>query len=142
MLHWKEIDDALGAVVSAALKAANLPAVRERKDVKAPLVRRSYRIDVGQTDGMGTDDYAETGCDIEIYFYPADGTRPRDELNTAADAIRAALREGVTVQGVVLIPEDDITCDVDGETLAVMLRLTWIETAEETGEFMEDMVYG
>ena len=26
----------------------------------------------------------------------------------------------------------------DGETLAVMLRLTWIETAEETGEFMED----
>jgi len=61
MIHWKEIDDALGAVVSAALKAANLPAVRERKDVKAPLVRRSYRIDVGQTDGMGTDDYAETG---------------------------------------------------------------------------------
>ena len=120
MIHWKEIDDALGAVVSAALKAANLPAVRERKDVKAPLVRRSYRIDVGQTDGMGT----------------------RDELNTAADAIRAALREGVTVQGVVLIPEDDITCDADGETLAVMLRLTWIETAEETGEFMEEMVYG
>lgn len=68
MIRWKEIDDALGAVVSAALKAANLPAVRERKDVKAPLVRRSYRIDVGQTDGMGTDDYAETGCDIEIYF--------------------------------------------------------------------------
>ena len=136
MIRWKEIDDALGAVVSAALKAANLPAARERKDVKAPLVRRSYRIDVGQTDGMGTDDYAETGCDIEIYFYPADGTRPRDELNTAADAIRAALREGVTVQGVVLIPEDDITCDADGETLAVMLRLTWIETAEETGEFI------
>ena len=117
MIRWKEIDDALGAVVSAALKAANLPAVRERKDVKAPLVRRSYRIDVGQTDGMGTDDYAETGCDIEIYFYPADGTRPRDELNTAADAIRAALREGVTVQDVVLIPEDDIACDADGETL-------------------------
>ena len=40
MIQWKEIDDALGAVVSAALKAANLPAVRERKDVKAPLVRR------------------------------------------------------------------------------------------------------
>ena len=142
MIRWKEIDDALGAVVSAALGAANLPAGRIRDDVKAPLVRRSYRIDVGQTDGMGTDDYAETDCDIEIYFYPADGTRPRDELNTAADAIRAALREGVTVQGVVLIPEDDITCDADGETLAVMLRLTWIETAEETGEFMEEMVYG
>ena len=118
MIRWKEIDDALGAVVSAALGAADLPAGRIRDDVKTPLVRRSYRIDVGQTDGMGTDDYAETGCDIEIYFYPADGTRPRDELNTAADAIRAALREGVTVQGVVLIPEDDITCDADGETLA------------------------
>ena len=138
MIRWKEIDDALGAVVSAALGAADLPAGRIRDDVKAPLVRRSYRIDVGQTDGMGTDDYAE----IEIYFYPADGTRPRDELNTAADAIRAALREGVTVQDVVLIPEDDITCDADGETLTVMLRLTWIETAEETGEFMEEMVYG
>ena len=48
----------------------------------------------------------------------------------------------MTVQDVVLIPEDDITCDADGETLAVMLRLTWIETAEETGEFMEEMVYG
>ena len=92
MIRWKEIDDALGAVVSAALKAANLPAVRERKDVNGDLWCGAVTaLDLGQTDGMGTDDYAETGCDIEIIL-SRDGTRPRDELNTAADAIRAALR--------------------------------------------------
>lgn len=82
---------------------------------------------------MGTDDYAETGATSRFIFIRRRHA-PRDELNTAADAIRAALREGVTVQDVVLIPEDDITCDADGETLTVMLRLTWIETAEETGD--------
>lgn len=139
MITWQEIDDALGAAVSAALKAAGLPAARVRDDVTKPLRRRSYRIDVGQTDGMGTDCYAETGCNVEIYFYPQDGTRPRDELLTAAEAIRAALREGVAVQGVWLTPEDGITADADGETLAVLLRLEWIETAGETGEMMEEM---
>ena len=90
-----------------------------------------------------TDCAATQACDIEIYFYPADGTRPRDELNTAADAIRAALREGVTVQDVVLIPEErHFLRRRRRDAAGIMLRLAWIETAEETGEFMEEMVYG
>lgn len=141
MIRWTDIDNALGAAVSAALKAAGLPAARVRDDVTAPLVRRSYRIDVGQTEHSGGEDWDECVCDAEIYLYPADGTRPRDELNTAADALGAALREGVDVQGVRLIPDGPVACDADGEVLAVLLTLMWTESAEETGEMMEELEY-
>ena len=46
MIGYKEIDDALGAVVSAALRESNLPAMRVRDDVRKPLPRPSYRIDL------------------------------------------------------------------------------------------------
>ena len=92
MITWKDLNNALGALVSQALKDAGLPAERDRQDVSKPVVRRSYRIDLTTTDGMGTDDYAETGADVEIYFYPANSRRPRDEVQEAAQALRCALR--------------------------------------------------
>lgn len=141
MITWKDLNSALGDLVSRTLKDAGLPAERDRQDVSKPVVRRSFRIDLTTTDGMGTDDYAETGVDVEIYFYPAKADRPRDEVQAAAQALRCALRPGIPAGGVVLEIADTIETDMTDGVLALMFRVDWVETAEETGEPMEELTY-
>lgn len=141
MITWKDLNSALGDLVSRTLKDAGLPAERDRQDVSKPVARRSFRIDLTATDGMGTDDYAETGADVEIYFYPANSRRPRDEVQEAAQALRCALRPGIPVGGVVLEIADTIETELSDSVLTLMFRLEWVETAAETGEYMETLVY-
>ena len=140
MITWTDLNNALGAIVSQTLTEIGLPAERDRQDITKPVTRRSYRIDLTATDGMGTDDYAETGVDVEIYFYPAKADRPRDEVQAAAQALRCALRTGIPVCGVVLEITDAIETDMTDGVLALMFRVDWVETAEETGEYMETLV--
>ena len=141
MITWKDLNSALGTIVSQALQDAGLPAERDRQDVRKPVVRRSFRIDLTTTDSMGTDDYAETGVDVEIYFYPANSSRPRDEVQTAAQALRLALRPGIPVGGVVLEIAETIETDMSDSVLSLMFRLEWVETAAEEGEPMETLIY-
>ena len=54
MITWKDLNSALGDLVSRTLKDAGLPAERDRQDVSKPVVRRSYRIDLTTTDIQGT----------------------------------------------------------------------------------------
>ena len=140
MITWTDLNNALGTIVSQTLREIGLPAERDRQDITKPVTRRSYRIDLTATDGMGTDDYAETGVDVEIYFYPAKADRPRDEVQAAAQALRCALRTGIPVCGVVLEIADAIETDMTDGMLALMFRVDWVETAEETGEYMETLV--
>lgn len=141
MITWTDLNNALGAIVSQTLTEIGLPAERDRQDITKPVTRRSYRIDLTTTDGMGTDDYAETGADVEIYFYPANSRRPRDEVQEAAQALRCALRPGIPVGGVVLEIADTIETDMTDGVLALMFRVDWVETAEEAGEPMEELTY-
>ncbi len=143
-IKWQDIDDALGAAVSAALRECSDTdkPLRVRSDTDKPLPRPSYRIDLAVADDARTAEYAERGAEAEIYYYPKDGHAPRDELLTAADALRAALGEGIDVGGVWLYLEDEIETDASDGVLAVMLRLEWVETAEEPeGEPMEELEY-
>ena len=78
MITWQEIDDAIGRIITESLNAAGYPAARIRNDVSEPVARRSYRIDLSNTDDMGTEIYAERGMDIEIYYYPQEKERPKD----------------------------------------------------------------
>lgn len=139
MITWKKINKALGKVVSETLKEINLPASFIKDDVNKPIARRSFRIDLTNTDDFGTLSYAERGVDVEIYFYPEDKERPRDEINEASQALKAALRTGIFVEDFPIELEDRIEADASGGILALMFRLFWIEIAEEDGEFMEDL---
>lgn len=141
MITWQTIDDVIGGLVSSALNDAGLSAVRIRPDVSEPIARRSYRIDLSNSDDMGTDDYAERGVDVEIYYYPAEKDRPRSELNEAAQALKTALRAGIPADDIVIELNGTINTDASDGVLALMFRLFWVETAEETGEFMENLTY-
>lgn len=141
-ITWQELDDALGAAVSSALREAALPALRVRDDTEKPLPRPSYRIDLAAADEARTAEYAERGAEVEIYYYPKDAHAPRRELLTAAEAVRAALGEGIDVGGVWLYLENEIETDASDGVLAATLRLEWIETAgEPEGEPMEELEY-
>lgn len=139
MITWKKINKALGKVVRETLEEINLPASFIKDDVNKPIVRRSFRIDLTNTDDFGTLSYAERGVDVEIYFYPEDKERPRDEINEASQVLKAALRTGIFVEGFPIELEDRIEADASSGILALMFRLFWIEIAEEDGEFMEDL---
>ena len=113
-----------------------------RDDTEKPLPRPSYRIDLAAADEARTAEYAERGAEGEIYYYPKDAHAPRNELLTAAEALRAALGEGIDVGGVWLYLEDEIETDASDGVLAATLRLEWIETAgEPEGEPMEELEY-
>lgn len=141
-ITWQALDDALGAAVSSALREAALPALRVRDDTEKPLPRPSYRIDLAVADEARTAEYAERGAEVEVYYYPKDAHAPRNELLTAAEALRSSLGEGIDIGGVWLYPEDGIETDASDGVLAAMLRLEWIETAgEPEGEPMEELEY-
>lgn len=142
MIHCKEIDDALGAVISAALAAAELPAMRVRDDTRKPLPRPSYRIDVTASDDARTGDYAERGAEVEIYYYPKDTDAQQWETLRAVDTLLPALGEGVDVSGVRLYLADGIESEAWVGGLTLTLRLEWIETADEPdGDLMETLEY-
>ena len=71
MITWTDLNNALGTIVSQTLTEIGLPSERDRQDITKPVARRSYRIDLTATDGMGTDDYAETGVDAVSYTHLA-----------------------------------------------------------------------
>ncbi len=141
MITWQEIDDAIGRIITESLNAAGYPAARIRNDVSEPVARRSYRIDLSNTDDMGTEIYAERGMDIEIYYYPQEKERPKDELNEVSQLLKAALRSGVAVSDMQIELSDSIEADVSDGILALMFRLEWIETAEEEGETMNELIF-
>lgn len=141
MITQDDINTALGQTVGAALEAAGLAAEWTRPDTRRPVVRPSYRVDVSSANDMGTDDYAERDVDVEIYYYPRDAEQPRDELARAAETLRVLLRTGVTVGGAVLEVADTVDSDTTDGILALMLRLEWIETAEDEGEPMETLIF-
>ena len=140
MITWKEIDDAVGGIVSAALTDADLTAARIRSDVSEPIARRSYRIDLTNTDDTRTETYAERGMDVEIYYYPQEKERPRDELNDASQVLKSALGGGILVSDVHIELSEGIEADVSDGILTLMFRLEWIETKEDEGEMMEKLV--
>lgn len=140
MITWKEIDDAVGGIVSAALTDADLTAARIRSDISEPIARRSYRIDLTNTDDTRTETYAERGMDVEIYYYPQEKERPRDELNDASQVLKSALGGGILVSDVHIELSEGIEADVSDGILTLMFRLEWIETKEDEGEMMEKLV--
>ena len=79
--------------------------------------------------------------DIEIYYYPQEKERPKDELNEVSQLLKAALRSGVAVSDMQIELSDSIEADVSDGILALMFRLEWIETAEEEGETMNELIF-
>lgn len=129
-----------------ALEALILPLVEGAKimrtDAPKPVVRPSFKIDVLPVSGGAACDGArEYEADIDIWYYPKSGDRPRDECDAVAEQLLDTLSEGFEVGGVWLPIDDTIEVDTSQGVLVAQFGVSWVETAAETGEYMETLNY-
>ena len=134
----KEIRAALTALILPLVEGAKIL----RSDVPKPTVRPAFKIDVLPVSGGSACDGArEYEADIEIWYYPKDAHRPRDECDTVAGQLLDTLGDGFAVGGVWIPLDEDASCDSSQDVLVVQFTASWVETAEETGEPMETLIY-
>ena len=132
--------------IRAALTALVRPLVQDaavmRPDEDKPVVRPSFKIDVlPVSGGAACDGEREYEADIDIWYYPKDAHRPRDECDTVAGLLLDALGDGFAVGGVWLPLDDAVAIDTSQGVLVAQLGVSWVETATETGEYMETLNY-
>ena len=137
-MQIKTIRTALTALVREIVPGATVI----KTDVRKPVVRPSFRIDVLPVGGGAACDGArEREVDVDIWYYPKDTDHPRDECDAVADKLLAALDEGFEAGGIWIPPDEDASCDSSQGVLVVQFTASWVETAEETGEPMETLIY-
>lgn len=129
-----------------ALEALILPLVEGAKIMRAdapkPAVRPSFKIDVlPVSSGAACDGAREYEADVDIWYYPKSSDRPRDECDEVAEQLLDALGEGFAVGDVWLPIDDTIEVDTSQGVLVAQFGVSWVETAEETGEYMETLNY-
>lgn len=132
--------------IRKALEALILPLVEGAKIMRAdapkPAVRPSFKIDVLPVSGGSACDGArEFETDIDIWYYPKSSDRPRDECDAVAEQLLDTLSEGFEACGVWLPIDDTIEVDTSQGVLVVQFGVSWVETAAETGEPMEELIY-
>lgn len=134
----KEIRTALEALILPLVEGAKIL----RSDVPKPAVRPSFKIDVlPVSGGPACDGAREYEADIDIWYYPKSSDRPRDECDAVAEQLLDTLSEGFEACGVWLSLDEDITIDTSQGVLVAQFSISWVETATETGEPMEELIY-
>lgn len=132
--------------IRGALAALVLPLVQDaavmRPDEDKPVKRPSFKIDVLPVSGNAACDGArEYEADIDIWYYPADAHRPRDECDAVAEQLLDTLGDGFAVGGIWLPLDDTVEVDTSQGVLVAQFGVSWVETAAETGEPMEELIY-
>lgn len=132
--------------IRGALAALLLPLVQGaevmRPDEDKPVKRPSFKIDVLPVSGGAACDGArEYEADIDIWYYPKDAHRPRDECDTVAGQLLDTLGDGFAVGDVWLPLDDTVEVDTSQGVLVAQFGVSWVETAAETGEPMEELIY-
>lgn len=134
----KDIRTALTALILPLVEGAKIL----RSDVPKPVVRPSFKIDVLPVSGGAACDGArEYEADIDIWYYPKSSDRSRDECDTVAEQLLDTLGEGFAVGGIWLPLDDTIEVDTSQGVLVAQFGVSWVETAAETGEYMETLNY-
>ena len=137
-MKFREIRGALAALLLPLVQGAEVM----RPDDKKPLKRPSFKIDVlPVSGGPACDGAREYEADIDIWYYPKYSDRPRDECDAVAEQLLDVLGEGFAVGGVWLPLDDTIEVDTSQGVLVAQFGISWVETAAETGEYMETLNY-
>ena len=135
-MNTKDIRAALTALVREIVPGATVI----KTDVRKPVVRPSFRIDVlPMGGGAACNGAREREIDVDIWYYPKDTDHPRDECDALADDLLAALDDGFEAGGVWISLDENAECDMTQDTLVVQFAADWVESAAEEGEYMETL---
>ena len=137
-MQVKTVRKALAALVSNLAPGVQITKTDKEKPIKRP----SFKIDVLPVGGGAACGGArEREVDVDIWYYPKDTDHPRDECDAVADQLLAALDGGFEAGGIWLPLDEDASCDTSQDVLACQFSVSWVETAAEEGEPMEDLIY-
>lgn len=137
-MKFREIRGALAALLLPLVQGAEVM----RPDDKKPLKRPSFKIDVLPVGGGAACAGArERELDVDIWYYPRDSARPRDEIDEVIYKLLGALDGGFAAGGVWLLPDEDAVCHADKDVLVIQFSVSWVESAGEDGEPMETLLY-
>lgn len=137
-MKFREIRGALAALLLPLVQGAEVM----RPDDKKPLKRPSFKIDVLPVSGGAACAGArERELDVDIWYYPRDSARPRDEIDEVIYKLLGALDGGFAAGGVWLLPDEEAVCHADKDVLVIQFSVSWVESAGEDGEPMETLRY-
>ncbi len=138
-MKLSDIQDALTALVLDTLPK-DVKVLRQ--DVPEPLPRPSVKIDILPFDvSPACAGAREYDIDVDIWYYPQEQKRPRDECRQAAQMLADALVDGFDVGGEAWLQiTDDISCDLSNDVLVLQFQIAWTASLEETGEPMETLI--
>ena len=113
-----------------------------RQDVPEPLPRPCVKIDILPFEvSPACAGMREYDIDVDIWYYPQDKNRPRDECRQTAEMLTDALVDGFDVGGEAWLQiTDDISCDLSNGVLVLQFQIAWTASAGETGELMETLI--
>ena len=138
-MQIKQIQNALTTLVLDALpKGVKVL----RQDVPEPLPRPCVKIDILPFEvSPACAGMREYDIDVDIWYYPRDKNRPRDECRQAAELLTDVLADGFDVDGEAWLQiTDDISCDLSNGVLVLQFQIAWTASADETGEPMETLI--
>jgi hypothetical protein len=138
-MQIKQIQNALTTLVLDALpKGVKVL----RQDVPEPLPRPCVKIDILPFEvSPACAGMREYDIDVDIWYYPQDKNRPRDECRQTAEMLTDALVDGFDVGGEAWLQiTDDISCDLSNGVLVLQFQIAWTASAGETGELMETLI--
>ncbi len=138
-MQIKQIQNALTTLVLDALpKGVKVL----RQDVPEPLPRPCVKIDILPFEvSPACAGMREYDIDVDIWYYPQDKNRPRDECRQTAEMLTDALVDGFDVGGEAWLQiTDDISCDLLNGVLTLQFQIAWTASADETGEPMETLI--
>ena len=113
-----------------------------RQDVPEPLPRPSVKIDILPFEvSPACAGMREYDIDVDIWYYPQNKNRPRDECRQAAELLTDVLADGFDVDGEAWLQiTDDISCDLSNGVLVLQFQIAWTASTDETGEPMETLI--
>ena len=138
-MQIKQIQNALTTLVLDALpKGVKVL----RQDVPEPLPRPCVKIDILPFEvSPACAGMREYDIDVDIWYYPQDKNRPRDECRQTTEMLTDALVDGFDVGGEAWLQiTDDISCDLSNGVLVIQFQIAWTASTNETGEPMETLI--
>lgn len=132
----------LRRAVTAVIRGADSKAKVIHGDVPEPVPRGAYKIDVLPTEvGAACAGARERQTDVDIWYYSRNKERPRDECDEVAERLVDAFAEGFSAGDTWLMPDEDVSLDISQGVLVMQFGISWSESARETGEPMETLIY-
>lgn len=137
-MQMMTVQAALTALVKKAVPGAQVI----RTEEKEPVQRPSVKVDLLPMGcGMACAGMREREADLDIWYYPKDKEHPRNECVQVAEALNNALCDGFAVENTWIDLDDGMTAELTDGVLVCQCSMTWIESAAEEGEPMEELNY-